>query len=150
MSSVVPIALLLILALPCPGQQDEDARAAEQRAAENREILAQLRDGEGKRILQLRCGECHGLARVSAGHRTQKSWSNIMQVMIANGAKMEQDEIAPLAAFLAANYGLAVDINAASAADLAKVPSLDEHLSAAVIAYREKNGPFTKLSLIHI
>jgi len=140
-----PIALLMLLALPGAGQQDDDARAAERRAAENREVLLQLPEGDGKVILQARCVECHGLARVSAGHKSQKSWSNTLQVMIINGAKLKDDEIAALAEFLAVNFGLAVNINAASAAELARVPMLDDRLSAAIIAYREKNGLFTKI-----
>lgn len=139
----IPLAGFLILRSSSLGQQDDEARAEQRRAAENRQILSELADGEGKRLLELRCTDCHGLVRVSAGHKSQISWSNTLQVMIANGAKLEPKEVAPLAQFLAANFGPAVNVNSATAGDLAKIPLLDDHLAAAIVAYREKNGPFT-------
>lgn len=131
--------LIILMAVPLMAQEDED------RAAENRKVLEQLPDSPAKRILSSNCVECHSLARVAAGHKTVGSWKNTIQVMVVNGAKLPDEEVAPLAEYLGANFGLPVNINRASAADLAKVRHLDDKLAEAIVAYREKNGPFTKV-----
>jgi competence protein ComEA len=65
--------------------------------------------------------------------------------MVGNGAALTDDEAGPLAQYLASNFGMAVNVNKASAAELAKVPLVDEKLAAAIVSYREKNGQFAKL-----
>ena len=40
---------------------------------------------------------------------------------------------------------LKVDVNRASAAELVVVPGIGERLAQAIVALREKNGPYTKL-----
>ncbi len=126
-------------------QQEDDRKQAEARQAENREVLAQLPDGEGKRLIQLRCTFCHSLGRVASGRKSLKSWTNTVKVMVINGAEVEPGEIDPIAKYLAENFPPVLNVNKASAAELAAVPSLDAKLADAIVAYREKNGPLGKI-----
>jgi competence protein ComEA len=151
-------AILLIAASKSPGgselvwqsqnpdkQQEDDRKQAEAKQAENREVLAQLPDGEGKGLIQLRCTFCHSLSRVASGRKSLKSWTNTVKVMVINGAEVESGEVDPIAKYLAENFPPVININKASASELATVPSLDSKLADAIVAYREKNGPFQKI-----
>jgi competence ComEA-like helix-hairpin-helix protein len=112
---------------------------------ENARIAALLPDGEAKTILLARCVGCHGLARVSAGKKSLKSWTNTIKVMVVNGVTLEDKEVEPLAKLLAASFALPVNINTATAAELASVPGLEPSLAAAIVRYREKNGDFSNV-----
>ena len=109
---------------------------------ENARIAAELPDGEAKAILLARCVGCHGLARVSAGKKSFKSWTNTIKVMVVNGAILEDKEVEPLAKLLAASFALPININT-TAAELATVPGTEASLAAAIVGYREKNGEFS-------
>ncbi len=139
-AACLPGAIILTqLACPVTGQEDQESR---DRQAENRKISANLPDGEGKTILLARCGDCHSLARVTAGKKSLVSWRNTIKVMEANGAIFEDKEIEPLALYLAANLALPVNINSATAGELSGIPGLEPELAAAIVSYREKNGRF--------
>jgi competence ComEA-like helix-hairpin-helix protein len=65
--------------------------------------------------------------------------------MVVNGATLEDKEVEPLAKLLAASFALPVNINTATAAELASVPGLEPSLAAAIVRYREKNGDFSNV-----
>ena len=123
----------------------QDPEEEKQKQEETRQVLAELPDAEAKKILQLRCAVCHSLRRVASGRKTAESWSNTVQVMVLTGATLETREADILIPYLAANFGLPVNVNKASAEELAKVPSLDAKLASAIVNYREKNGAFAKI-----
>jgi competence ComEA-like helix-hairpin-helix protein len=129
----------VLFLLPLAAQDDQETR---DRRAENVKIAADLADGPGKLILVQRCGDCHSLARVTAGRKSLISWRNTINVMVANGAIFEDKDTEPLAQYLAANFALAVNVNSATASELSGVPGLEAQLAAAIIGYREKNGRF--------
>ena len=121
----------------------QDRTVDKEQEEENARIASQLPDGEAKTILLARCVGCHGLARVSAGKKSLKSWTNTIKVMVVNGATLEDKELEPLAKLLAASFALPININTATAAELAAVPGLEPPLAAAIVRYREKNGDFS-------
>jgi len=139
-----PTALLFfsLLGLAMVAQQTQEDK---DRQAENEKIAAQLPDGEGKTIMVARCGACHSLARITAGRKSLKSWTNTVKVMVLNGAILESKEEAPLAQYLGDNFAPAVNVNSAPAEELATVPGLDQSLGAAIVAYREKHGEYATL-----
>jgi competence protein ComEA len=121
---LLPVLLLgPILAQDRPADKDQEE--------ENARIAAPLPDGEAKTILLARCVGCHGLARVAVGKKSLKSWTNTIK------------EVEPLAKLLAASFALPVNINTATASELAAVPGLEPSLAAAIVRYREKNGEFS-------
>ena len=134
-------ALLPVLLLGPIWAQDKPVDKEQEE--ENARIAAELPDGEAKAILLARCVGCHGLARVSAGKKSLKSWTNTIKVMVVNGAILEDKEIEPLAKLLAASFALPININKATAAELATVPGIAPSLAAAIVGYREKNGEFS-------
>jgi competence ComEA-like helix-hairpin-helix protein len=77
---------------------------------------------------------------VASGKKSLKSWTNTIKVMVINGATLDDKEVEPLAKLLAASLALPVNINTATAAELAAVPGLEPSLAAAIVRYREKNG----------
>jgi competence protein ComEA len=131
-----------LLGLAAGAQQTQEEK---DRQAENEKIAAQLPDGEGRSIMVARCGACHSLARITAGKKSLKSWTNTVKVMVMNGAVLESKEEAPLAQYLATNFAPAVNVNSAPAAELATVPGVEDSLAAAIVAYREKHGDFATL-----
>jgi comEA protein len=133
------VIVLAQLIFPIVAQEDQETK---DRQAENRKIAADLPDGPGKTILVARCEDCHSLARVTAGKKSLVSWRNTIKVMEANGAIFEDKEIEPLAQYLAANFGLPVNINSATVSELSGIPGVEPEVAAAIVSYREKNGRF--------
>lgn len=80
---------------------------------------------------------------MASGKKSLKSWTNTTKVMVINGATLDDKEVEPLAKLLAASLALPVNINTATAAELAAVPGLEPSLAAAIVRYREKNGEFS-------
>ena len=136
------LILLALLGLPVAGQ---DPQQDKERQEENRKIAAQLPDGDGKTILESRCGTCHGLARVASGKKSLKSWSNTIKVMVMNGAVLEDRELETLTQYLAQNFSVPVNVNSASETELAAVPGIERALAAAIVRYREKHGEFAAI-----
>jgi competence ComEA-like helix-hairpin-helix protein len=136
------LAMVMLISLFGSRIVAQEAQEDKERQEENRKVAATLPDGDGKTILLARCVQCHGLARVSSGKKSLKSWINTIKVMAINGATIEDKEVEPLAQFLAANYALPVDINSAGAAELSTVPGIEPSLASAIVRYREKNGAF--------
>jgi competence protein ComEA len=108
----------------------------------NRQVLAQLPDGDGKTLLATGCVNCHSLSQVASGHKNVKAWTHTVEDMISRGSSVDPDQTGTLAKYLADNFGPLVNINKASAGDLAAIPGLDAKLGAAIVSYREKNGAF--------
>jgi cytochrome c5 len=64
-----------------------------------------LPDGEGKQLVETRCGLCHDLERVTAVKRRKAEWPLIVATMIASGAIATTDESKTISNYLAANFG---------------------------------------------
>ena len=65
----------------------------------------QLPDGEGKKILETKCTVCHDLSQVTSMHLSKDDWGEIIKVMVASGADLQDAEIATLLDYLAKNFG---------------------------------------------
>jgi cytochrome c5 len=64
-----------------------------------------LPDGEGKQLVETRCGLCHDLERVTAVKRRKAEWPLITAAMIASGATATPEESKTISNYLAANFG---------------------------------------------
>lgn len=143
-----PILALIaapVLVLGSSNAFAQDPETEKQKEEETRQVLAELPEAAAKKVLQLRCTVCHSLERVASGRKTATSWSNTIKVMVVNGATLETGDADVLVPYLAANFGLPVNVNNASVEELAKVPSLNAKLASAIVSYREKNGAFAKI-----
>ena len=116
-----------------------------------------LPPGEGQAIVQQKCSSCHALKVVTGKKASRQQWSTIVDQMITRGADVSDDDIDTLLDYLAKNFGPApgqagaekshertapVNVNTASASDLAAALDLTEEESNSIVSYRKQNGNF--------
>jgi competence ComEA-like helix-hairpin-helix protein len=116
-----------------------------------------LPPGEGQAIVQQKCASCHALKVVTGKKASRQQWSTIVDQMITRGADVSDDEIDTLLDYLAKNFGPAtgqtgaekghdrtgqINVNTASASELAAALDLTVAESTSIVSYRERNGNF--------
>lgn len=107
-------------------------------------------DGPGKAEVQKFCAQCHGLDQSLSLKQDRAGWQRTIEKMAAAGMKATSDELALLTEYLVRNYPAddvpLLNVNKAAAIDFESALSLKRSQAAAIIAYREKNGPFKSLA----
>ncbi|MGA9981406.1 MAG: helix-hairpin-helix domain-containing protein [Candidatus Sulfotelmatobacter sp.] len=116
-----------------------------------------LPPGEGRAIVQQKCVSCHVLKVVTGKKASRQQWSTIVDQMITRGADVSDDDIDTLLDYLVKNFGPAtaqtgaekshdrtgqVNVNTASASELAAALDLTVAESSSIVSYRERNGNF--------
>jgi competence protein ComEA len=119
--------------------------------------VSSLPPGKGKAIVQRDCAGCHVLKVVTSKRASKEQWSVLVDQMVSRGADVPDEEIETVVEYLAKNFGAAkgapttgenhhhnqsVNVNKASAAQLAGALGLSAKESAAIVSYREQNGTF--------
>jgi competence protein ComEA len=108
-----------------------------------------LPDGPGKDVMVRTCGVCHEPRRAASVRLTRAGWSELIQDMVRRGAKASDADQQVILDYLATNFlGEApkpVNVNTAPQIDLESVLQLLRHEAAAIVAYRDKNGPFKEI-----
>lgn len=108
--------------------------------------LAQLPDGPGKAETEKICSQCHDLARSISLRQDHAGWQATMDKMVTLGAKGTDKEFEAVVNYLAAHYPAdevpRINVNKARAIDLESGLSLRRSQAAAIVEYRDKNGPF--------
>jgi cytochrome c5 len=61
--------------------------------------------GDGKQLVETRCGLCHDLERVVTAPRRKADWPVIVANMAEQGAPVTADETKAISSYLAANFG---------------------------------------------
>jgi competence protein ComEA len=102
-------------------------------------------DGEGKQLTMRVCGNCHALKIVTALRMTKSQWSREVDKMAQAGASATDEEFDVIIDYLAKNFGRKLNVNSASAAQLAEILGLSNSEAAAVIRYREENGNYKNI-----
>ena len=127
-----------------------------------------LPPGDGKAIVQRACVGCHTLKVVTTKRATPEQWSAVVNQMISRGAEVEDDEIETLVAYLSKNFPASaksdeaptdhnpppadhkptsqVNVNHATAAELAAGLGISAKDADAIVAYREQNGDFKTIA----
>jgi competence ComEA-like helix-hairpin-helix protein len=105
--------------------------------------------GEGRELTVRVCAGCHEPQRAASVRLTREGWEETIAKMVGLGARATPEELKQVTDYLATNFkGEAprpINLNSASAVDLEAVAGLLRKEAAAWIAYRNKNGPCTKL-----
>jgi competence protein ComEA len=120
-----------------------------------------LPPGKGKAIVARTCVNCHALKVVTSKRATKEQWSALVDQMVSRGADLNDDEIDTVVNYLSKNFGLkgapavpakknflptqkmdSVNVNQASANELAATLHFSAEKCAAIVAYREKNGNY--------
>jgi competence ComEA-like helix-hairpin-helix protein len=109
---------------------------------------APLPEGKGKDIVETTCTECHSLERVKAQRLDEEGWDGIIREMMETGASINPDDVKVIVDYLAKNFGpdKKVNVNDASAEEIASVLRLTRAEADAVVRYRTKNGKFKNIS----
>jgi cytochrome c5 len=65
----------------------------------------ELPEGDGKAIATEYCQDCHKLSNLTASRKTPDDWHDTVQTMMDRGARIPQDKVDTLVAYLAKNFG---------------------------------------------
>jgi hypothetical protein len=103
-------------------------------------------DGPGKEETQKLCAQCHELEKSFSVRQDREGWQRTIEKMVAFGMKGTEKEINAVLEYLVAHYPAdevpKINVNKAAAIELESGLSLRRSQAAAIIQYREKNGPF--------
>lgn len=69
----------------------------------------ELPDGDGKAIATEFCQDCHKLTNLAKARKTPDDWQDTVQTMMDRGARLPQDKVDTLVAYLAKNFGPKTD-----------------------------------------
>jgi len=91
--------------------------------------------------------QCHTTERITMTRRAAFEWGQVMLDMEARGAQATPEEFQAIQRYLTRRYGL-VNMNRASASELAAVLGLSMPTARAVVEYRRAHGPFADLAAV--
>jgi competence ComEA-like helix-hairpin-helix protein len=100
-------------------------------------------EASDKATFQKVCGTCHAPGMVS-DLKTEAEWSETVDQMVSIGAKGTTEEFNRVLRYLSNNF-TRVNVNTASAAQIAPVLGVSEAVAQAVVDYRMHNGSFASL-----
>lgn len=117
---------------------------------------SKLPDGPGKALVERMCKKCHTLDTITRARLTPERWSEVVDDMISRGAEGSDEEFDQVVEYLAKNFGRnkasasdaktaaaqRINVNKATAKELAAALGLSAEDADAIIHYREKNGDF--------
>jgi competence ComEA-like helix-hairpin-helix protein len=88
------------------------------------------------------CVKCHPVDRIAGSRRTRTQWEEVMTTMTtARGAVISDEDWDVIQTYLVKHYGR-VNVNRATADDLAEVLGVTPETANAIVAYRKQNGEF--------
>jgi competence protein ComEA len=108
---------------------------------------ADLPDGPGKVTVQRVCGNCHAAQIVMSRKASKEGWERIVGDMVEKGATGTDAEFDQVIAYLAKNFpegpaATKINVNTATAEELAATLEISGELGAAIVKYRSENGNF--------
>jgi competence protein ComEA len=110
---------------------------------------AQMPAGPGKEETEKICSQCHELARSISVRQDRAGWQGTIDKMVTLGAKGTDKEWSAVLDYLSTNFAgeqiPKLDVNKAPAIEFESRLSLKRSEAAAIIAYRDKNGPFKSI-----
>jgi competence protein ComEA len=106
------------------------------------EAQEKLPKGPGRETLLRVCGACHSAENVAGMAKTREEWGALVGEMAADGAQGTDDEFNEIVDYLAAHFPKTINMNKATATDLANGLELSAKEAEAIIHYREEKGSF--------
>ena len=110
----------------------------------------QLPDGPGKEEARKLCTGCHELEKSFSTRQDRAGWQLTMEKMVTYGMKASEKDISAVLEYAVKNFPAddvpRINVNKAHAIDLESGLSLKRSQAAAIIQYREKNGPFKSIA----
>lgn len=112
-------------------------------------MAATMPPGDAREVTVRVCAPCHEPQKAASLRLTREGWDGVVAKMVGLGARASQEELAQITGYLATNFkGEApkpINLNSATAVELESVAGLLRKESAALIAWRNKNGPCKSL-----
>jgi competence protein ComEA len=106
-------------------------------------LTQDLPDGPGKETVLKICRDCHALDTITMENRTKEGWEKTVAKMGDRGAEGTDEQFQAVINYLAKNFGR-INVNKASAEEIAAGLNFSEKDSEAIVQYREKNGAYQK------
>jgi len=104
--------------------------------------LAQdLPNGPGKAEVLKICLDCHDQDTITADNRTKEAWKKTIAKMVERGAEGTDEQFEVIVTYLTKNFGR-IDVNKATAAEIALGLDFSAKEAETIVASREKNGPY--------
>jgi competence ComEA-like helix-hairpin-helix protein len=120
-----------------------------------------LPPGKGQEIVQHQCVGCHALKVVTSKRASKEQWSALVDQMVSRGADIPDEDIETVVRYLSENFGAPhetaaseknddqqskpINVNEATATELAESLGLSSKDAAAIVEYRGQNGKFKEL-----
>lgn len=110
-------------------------------------FAADLPDGPGKPIIERACTGCHRADAMPDYHKTPEEWDTVVRRMIGRGAPVQGNDVDLLIGYLAKSFPKVEDatklnINKATASEIATVMGLTPEEAKALVDYRDRHGNF--------
>jgi competence protein ComEA len=145
-SSAICFTVGLILIFGCSfGAARTAAQEAPAPAQTKPDPFPALPNAPGKDVLLRTCSSCHTPLQIIAQGRTRDGWIEVITQMTTNGAQGSDDDFNAVLDYLAKNFppgGVKTNMNKATAAELTAQLTFTAKDAAAIVAYRDKSGPF--------
>ncbi len=108
---------------------------------------ADLPDGKGKELILRACVGCHKAEEIAVYRFTKDEYQTIVYRMGDRGAQASRAELDIIAAYLFENFpkvedATKVNVNKATAQEIAKGLNLTDEEAQAVVKYRERHGDY--------
>jgi competence protein ComEA len=112
-------------------------------------LAADLPAGPGKAETEKMCGTCHEIERSISPRQDRAAWQATIDKMVSMGATGTPKEMALVLDYLASHYPAPeidkLNVNKARQIEFESTFGIPRPQAAAIIAYREKNGPFKSI-----
>jgi competence protein ComEA len=104
--------------------------------------LAQdLPDGPGKETVLKICRDCHDLDTITAENRTKEGWKKTVAKMGDRGAEGTDEQFEAVVVYLTKYFGR-INVNTATAEEIAAGLNFSAKEAEAIVHYRETNGVY--------
>lgn len=104
---------------------------------------------QGKDVFVRVCSQCHSPDNVMALAQGREGWENTVSQMVGYGAQGSDDDFTTIVAYLAKNFpapaAAKINVNRATAQELATGLSLTQTEAQAIVQYRQANGDFKSI-----
>jgi competence protein ComEA len=103
-----------------------------------------LPEAPAKKTVENVCGACHDVGTATGKRHTKAGWDAVIDAMANRGARATDQEFDAIVEYLAKYFG-AVNVNSATAKEIAEGLEISPKDADAMVRYRTDNGEFKDL-----
>ena len=108
-----------------------------------------MANGPDKDLFLKTCSQCHEIDRVMSQRQDRAGWDATIAKMKGYGMQTDEADLKRIIDYLSVNLPAEtvskLNINTATRIDFESALSLKRSIAAAIIEYRDKNGPFKSI-----